>query len=291
MHAIRYNTSAMSDTPPSADNRLQAFPEGLPSRLCCAAGEYEFVRQFKHDFFAATGLYRRIVADRGMGILPMSASPGAGTADTGKMPVPPTDQVVLKIQRRRPFFGLPLGWLGAWLTRHEATIYRELADVPGVPDFVDFFGPTGFIHAFMPGRPLDRREPVSDTFFDELAELLRAIHARGLAYVDLNKRQNILVDAAGRPGLIDFQISFRLGPRRGELPRAILALLQRADWYHFAKHKRRCRPDLMTPADIEQSYRPDGWGRLHRFVSKPYFTVRRRVLDRMGLPRGDQAEG
>ncbi|MDD4890952.1 MAG: hypothetical protein PHU85_13605 [Phycisphaerae bacterium] len=252
----------MTAQPPAAENRLQAFPEGLPAVIRCAGGEFRFVRQFKHDFFAATGLY---------------------AGEEG--------QVVLKIQRRRPYFGLRLGWLGAWLTRHEAAIYRELADLPGVPGFVDFHGPTGFIHEFAPGRPLDRREPVCDTFFDELADLLSAVHARGIAYVDLNKRQNILVGADGRPCLIDFQISYRLGRRGGELPRAILAMLQRQDWYHFAKHKRRCRPDLMTPADIERSYRPDAWGRIHRIISRPYFVVRRWILDRMHLPRGDEAEG
>lgn len=263
----------MANVDGSSANWLLAFPEGLPPAIRCAGANYRFVRQFKHDFFAATGLYER--AD----------GPTGGPADEK------TARVVLKLQRCRPLFGLPLRWLGAWLTRHEATIYRELADVPGVPRFIGLLGPTGFVHEFVPGRPLHRDTPVGDTFFDELADLLRTIHARGIAYVDLNKRQNILVGDDGRPCLIDFQISFRLGRRGGQMPRSLLGMLQRQDWYHFYKHKRRCRPDLMTQAEVERSYRPDGWINLHRRVSRPYFAVRRWTLDRLRLPRGDDAEG
>ncbi|MCG3178368.1 MAG: hypothetical protein BIFFINMI_00695 [Phycisphaerae bacterium] len=253
-------------SPPPADNRLQAFPRGLPAELTFGRRRFGFVRQFKHDFFAATGLYQ---ADDGGAL----------------------SQVVLKLQRQRPYFCVPMRWLGAWLTRHEAVIYRDLADVPGVPALVGLHGPTGFVHEFVPGQPLHRDNRVSDTFFDELADLLRAIHARGLAYVDLNKRQNILVGQDGRPYLIDFQISFRLGRRGGELPRSILKMLQEHDWYHFAKHKRRCRPDQMTADEIAASYQPTGPLSLHRRISRPYFKVRRWLLTRMGLPTGDAAEG
>ncbi len=257
----------MDSLPPIEPNpavrRLLAFPHGLPAAIRCAGRQFRFVRQFKHDFFAATGLYADV---------------------SGR-------QVVLKLQRQRPFFALPLGWLGAWLTRHEAAIYRDLADVPGVPGLVGMLGPTGFVHEFVTGRPLHRDDAVADTFFDELAALLHAIHARGIACVDLNKRQNILVGEDGRPHLIDFQISFRLGRRRGELPQAVLRVLQDHDWYHIVKHKRRCRPDLMTPDEIAASYRRSGWTQAHRRFSRPYFRVRRRVLDRLGLPRGDAAEG
>ena len=64
----------------------------------------------------------------------------------------------------------------------------------------------------MPGYPLGRDERVSDTFFDELAELVSWLHERHMAYVDLNKRQNILMGDDGRPYLIDFQISLHLPP-------------------------------------------------------------------------------
>ncbi len=249
--------------PPPADNFLQAFPAGLPGRFTCAGRRFEFVRQFKHDFFAATGEY---------------ASPDGR-------------RVVLKLQRTRPFFGLPLQWLGAWLTRHEAALYRDLADVDGVPALVGFHGPTGFVHDFAPGDQLRRDVPVSDTFFDELTELLREVHARGIAYVDLNKRQNILVGEDGRPCLIDFQISFRLGRRGGAISRWLLGTLQEHDWYHLAKHKRRCRGDLMTEAEIAASYEPTGLLSLHRRLARPYFRVRRWILKKMHLPYGDDAEG
>ena len=49
-------------------NRLLAFPGGLPRRIHCRGERFEFLRQFKHDFFAATGLYR---GPNGLAVLKM----------------------------------------------------------------------------------------------------------------------------------------------------------------------------------------------------------------------------
>jgi serine/threonine protein kinase len=90
---------------------------------------------------------------------------------------------------------------------------------------------------------------VGDRFFPEFLQLIRDIHSRGMAYVDLEKPENILVGSDGRPYLIDFQIAFYVPPKLlGEttLMRFLRKLLQRADMYHVMKHYRRVRPDQLT---------------------------------------------
>ncbi len=221
----------------------------------CAGQLFTHVETFKHDFFAATGLYRC-----------------------------PDGLAVLKLGRETDFLTLPLDWLGRWLTRRELTIYARLQGTPGIPQLIGAVGRNGFMHAFVPGHPLARRERVPDAFFDELLALVRGLHARDIAYVDLNKRQNILLGDDGHPYLIDFQISLFLPPvgwRRLGPVRWLLRRFQHGDAYHCFKHKRRLRPDLMTPDELLQAQRLSIWIRLHRWITRPLTYLRRRTLKRL----------
>ncbi len=227
----------------------------LPSKVTCAGRRYTLLKTFKHDFFAATGLYE---GPRGL--------------------------AVLKVGRSNPVAGVPFEWLGRYLTRREARHYELLRGTPGVPNFLGTAGRTGFMHEFVPGRVLGRRDEVRTAFFDELETLLDAVHGRDMAYVDLNKRQNIIVGDDGKPYLIDFQISAWLPRRgwRGLLPvQWLLHRFQRADRYHFLKHKRRIRPDLLTDAERAEVERLSIWIRLHRAIARPITQLRRRTLRRV----------
>ena len=228
---------------------------GLPEAIAVGDVTYTLVRAMKHDFFAATGLYVS----------------GAGR------------KVVCKIGRTTPFFGLPLAWLGRWLCQRELRFYARLHDLPNVPAVLGTVGDTGFVHAYVEGRPLSKDVVVPNGFFDQLDALLADLHRRNLAYVDTNKPQNILLGDDGRPHLIDFQISFDLDTLGGDHPlgRLVLRALQREDRYHVLKHKRRLRPDELSADERERAGRRSGVIRLHRVVTKPYFKLRRAVFGRL----------
>ena len=239
---------------------------GLPREFVIGGTIYRLLRTVKHDFFAATAFY---------------------TDDSGRV-------VVLKISRATDFAGVPLEWLGRWLCRRETRFYNKLADLPNVPKVLGTVGPTGFVHEYVRGRPLEKDQPVPDGFFAELVELLQELHRRGLAYVDTNKPQNILLGDDGRPHLMDFQISYdlsELGDWR--LNRWLLRRLQDEDLYHVLKHKRRLQPHAMTPDETVRATRKSALIRLHRFVFKPYFLLRRRTFKRLRdtgrlLPEGSK---
>jgi RIO-like serine/threonine protein kinase len=239
---------------------------GLPREFNLEGVTYRLQRTVKHDFFAATAFY---------------------VDNSGRT-------VVLKVSRTTDFAGVPLAWVGRWLCRREVRFYNKLADLPNVPDVLGTVGPTGFVHDYVPGRPLEKDRPVPDGFFRELQQLLGQLHARGLAYVDTNKPQNILLGDDGRPHLIDFQISYDLA-ELGDwaLNRWWLRRLQHEDLYHVLKHKRRIRPDEMTPDETERATRKSALIRLHRFLTKPYFALRRRTFKRLRdtgrlLPEGSK---
>jgi len=214
------------------------------------------VRVFKHDFWAATCLYE---------------SPGAD---------PP--RAVVKFARAQDFCGLPLAWVGRMTSQHERLIYRALSGVGGVPRWLGALGESAYAIEYLDARPLDHHERPPAGFFDGARRILDAVHARGVAYCDANKRSNFLVGEDGRAHLIDFQIALR---RRDDLPwplraisRAFVAYMQQRDVYHLYKHKRRMCPDQLTEEEDALSRRRGRLHRLHRAITKPYRTLRRRFL-------------
>jgi hypothetical protein len=110
------------------------------------------------------------------------------------------------------------------------------------------------------------------------------MHRRRIAYVDLHKRENIIVGDDGAPYLVDFQIGVMLGERWPS--RAILRMLQDSDLYHLRKHWGKCRPDQCAPEMINIRKRPPWWIGLHRRIARPFREARRRVLVRLGVRAG-----
>lgn len=235
---------------------LRALGRADPSPVETVGGVVHTRRTvFKHDFFAATALYEA-----------------------------PESHVVVKIGRRCDFLGLPLSWLGRLAAGHESALYARLSAVPGIPKYLGRITPDAFAHAFIPGHTLERDESVSADFFPQLQAIIEAIHTLNVAYVDLEKRENILVGDDGRPYLIDFQISVHLAEGRGPLhylAKRVLRRLQQSDRYHLLKHWRRHRPDQLTAEQIAQSRRRPIWIRLHRRITQPFTRFRRRTLNRI----------
>ena len=239
--------------------------EPFPPTVEIDGRSYALVRAFKHDFFAATALYE---------------------GQSGR--------IVVKIGRRTCFLGLPLRWAGRLLARHEADMYRRLADVEVVPRFVGMCGLDTIAHEYIEGHPLRKGEHVPDDFFARLAEALAVIHSRDMAYVDLEKCENVLVGEDGRPYLFDFQIAWFVARKHGgALPPArwLLRRLQRGDLYHLRKLRRRTRPDQLTPEELAESYRRPFWLHAHRWLTWPLQRIRRGVLKRVDPSHRSGADG
>jgi hypothetical protein len=238
-------------------NWLRALgQDNLPAVLFVQKECYRYVRTFKHDFFAATGLYQ-------------------GT----------TGLVVLKVGRKAPVLGVPLGWVGAFLARHEAEMLHLAEGTGGAPRLVGRWGETGIVRGFIEGRPLARTDAPNDEFFPILEKMLAAYHERGAAVVDLEKPENILLGADGKPYLIDFQIAWYLPTTRGGATwaaRWLLRALQEADWYHLMKHWRRLRPDQLSPEQCARAGRPPFWIRWHRAIFGPLTRLRQGILVLLG---------
>jgi len=233
----------------------------LPEVLEVANKDYRLTRIFKHDFFAVTAMYEFIGPDK---------------ADHFSV----VNRLVLKMGRQGDFLGLPLRWLGEVLCDHELSILHRLQGIGGTPRLLGRYEKTGLVYEYIAGESLDEVVQVPDDFFDRLEKMLSMIHALNIAYVDINKRGNILLGSDNRAYLIDYQISIHIG-RLWQLfgPAGyLLKILQKEDVYHLFKHKRRLRSDLMDDEQLCQSRRISNWVALHRALTRPLTKLRRRFL-------------
>jgi hypothetical protein len=223
-----------------------------------AGRTYRLDKVLKHDFFAVTARY------------------------VG----PDGEPVCLKHYHTEPWLGWPLEWAGRLMADREVRHYRILQDLDNVPRLLGRVGASALAHSWVEGNDLlDQKDTLPDDFFDRLEALVRAVHAHGMAYIDMNKPDNVLVGSDGRPVLIDFQISW--APRVSWWPlstiqRRLLAMLQEADLYHVRKLKRLYAGHLMTPEERATSYRRPWFLNLHRVFGAPLRDLRRKFLEWVG---------
>ena len=237
----------------------------LPPRIEVQGQAYTLRRVFKNDFFAVTALYE-----------------GEG----GK--------VVLKVHRQAGFLFVPLKWLGQLLAARECAAFERLSGIEGIPKLMGRWGPTGVVREYIEGHSLTKGECVADDFHTRLRWTIEAVHEQGMAYVDLEKCENVLVGDDGRPYLFDFQISWYVPPRwGGELwpARKLREWFQNGDRYHLVKLQRRTRPDQLSSQQLADSYRKPWYVRAHRLVARPFTRCRRWVLDRVDPRRRSGERG
>jgi hypothetical protein len=235
-----------------------------PEQVTVGGATYQRAEILKHDSWAATAIYRNEAHEK----------------------------IICKFNRTAALFGIPLTWIGRALASREARFLRQLADLETIPnDLGDVCSggralPNAIARCYIDGEPMRVKQKIDPRIFDELFEVLQAMHARNMAYVDLHKLENIIIGRDGRPHLIDFQVCFGLSarwPGNGKFARYCLARLQEIDIYHLNKHLTRCLPGTLTAEQIRQKSTIPPFIRIHRFFAVPLRTARRRLLVLIGV--------
>ncbi len=142
-----------------------------------------------------------------------------------------------------------------------------------------------FARPFFPGAPLHRAERLPLDFFDLLEAAVRDLHAVGVCHNDLHKEQNVVVDRAGRPQLIDFQLA---SVHPGGLGKRFASRC-RDDLRHVQKLRRRYTMNGRGPAEIAvpeaSRMRRRGLALVWRRTGKPAYLFLTRGL--MGTKDGE----
>ncbi len=257
---------------------------GLPGQITCLGTRYALEKVLKHDFHAATGLYRRqefeVSSVKCEAAHRRDASDFKLETSNFKLPL----RLICKINRRMHFCFVPLGLFGRLLTHSEICNLRRCEGIPEVPQVLARLDPHTYVYEYIEGQSLNENPPLPADFFDRLLLAIEKVHARRLVHFDLHKTGNILVDTEGRPHIIDFQISqyiadWCLVSRR--LSNRFRRWLQSYDLYHIYKHKRRFQPQLLTEAEAQLSYNHSPALEIQRAIARPYKRIRRACLRRL----------
>lgn len=237
----------------------------LPVTIDVLGWDYQRNQIFKNDFFAITAMYEN-----------------------------ESHKVILKVHRRAWFLIFPMGWIGRLLASREQTAFEKFVDVEGIPKFLCRWESTGIVREYIEGHPLAKGEQVPDDFFSQLHWIIEKIHVQNMAYVDLEKCENVLVGDDGKPYLFDFQIAWYWPAKWGGNLWPITVLrkwFQAGDRYHLIKLQRRTRPDQLSEEQLAASYRKPWYVKLHRVITFPFTWCRRKILDRIDPKRTDTERG
>jgi hypothetical protein len=127
---------------------------------------------------------------------------------------------------------------GCLTLRNEARAYKRLAGVPGIPVCHGMTEAGCLELDFVDGRHLGlfKRRSVPEAVFEKLEHILRSMHARGVANMDLH-RSNVLVSDDGGVHVIDF--AHAVIARSPQQPGIVARLAMQLDRYAFDRMKAR----------------------------------------------------
>ncbi|NKI36072.1 protein kinase family protein [Wenzhouxiangella sp. XN79A] len=138
----------------------------------------------------------------------------------------------------------PAGGAGAFLhrrtLRREHRAYRRLDGLPGFARCHGLFDDRWLVLDEIDGRPF--RDASADgavgaDFFDRLLEVVRAMHERGVAHGDFKRKSNLMVDAEGRPWIVDLGTAVLRRDRFAPLNHALFRTLAQTDLNAWVKLK------------------------------------------------------
>jgi len=161
------------------------------------------------------------------------------------------DQVLKDHAGCDPLFAALLGKL---LTRREARALLKLDSVAGVPRLLGQSGSRALYMEWLGGISIKEalaQEIHWPKFLAELENMLRVIHAQGVAHCDLRGLSNILVGPDETPYIIDFVSCFFAGSRWNFIRGWVFRRFCEADRQALLKLRQRVAPESMNMADAE----------------------------------------
>ena len=142
--------------------------------------------------------------------------------------------------------------LGKLLTRREARALLKLDSVVGVPRLLGQSGSRALYMQWLDGISVKEalaQETDWPKFLTELENILREIHAQGVAHCDLRGLSNVLVGPDETPYVIDFVSCFFAGSRWNFIQRWVFRRFCEADRQALLKLRQRVAPESMNTAD------------------------------------------
>jgi predicted Ser/Thr protein kinase len=136
------------------------------------------------------------------------------------------------------------------MLRHEARVYEQLSGFPAAPRCHGLLRNRYLVLEYIEGAPA-RYAGIADreTFFAELLEHIKTLHARGIAHSDLQKKDNLLLVDGQHPCLLDFGAAVVRKSGFAPFNHAHFRFAARLDFNQWAKLKYQGRFERMSAED------------------------------------------
>jgi predicted Ser/Thr protein kinase len=142
--------------------------------------------------------------------------------------------------------------IGPLSVKREVWALRQLRGLAGVPALIAHTGKNSFILEYVDaksGRELKAGD-VPAVFFERMAALIDAMHARGVAHCDLRSTGNILMTKDAQPYFVDFAAHLKRGRAWNPLTTWLFRKFCEADRVAIARLKKTHAPELLTPEEL-----------------------------------------
>ncbi|MBI3187367.1 MAG: hypothetical protein HYZ31_05765, partial [Gammaproteobacteria bacterium] len=155
-------------------------------------------------------------------------------------------ELVVKVPHGR---GL-VRWFHIRMLQHELAVYKKLENFAAVPKCYGLLNQQYLVLQYIHGLPIRQTRPRDEQrYFARMFEIIGAMHKRGVAHMDLKKKDNLLVVDGNEPCVIDFGTAVIYQPGFHPLNHWRYKLAIRFDYNAWVKHKYHDRMDDVSDAD------------------------------------------
>ena len=147
--------------------------------------------------------------------------------------------------------------IGRFLLWRERKAYRRLKGLRGVPTCYQLIDGLALVIEEISGRDIEGLEnegALSEEFFNQLQELLKNVHGRGLAHCDLKRAPNILLGHDERPYIVDWSASISEREFRFFPFNLIYQRFLQDDLNAITKMKLRHCPQSVSPTEARRYF-------------------------------------
>ncbi len=157
------------------------------------------------------------------------------------------------------------GFITNALLKREYKILKRLNSIYGIPKALNYLDNYGYLIEWIDALPLSNFKKkfngvfknsenseyyISGDFFKRGFEILKEIHASGIAHCDI-RRKNILADKNDCPHFIDFDTAFYVNKDSNFIKKCLFKIMIKIDLITFLKIKQSYYPDLISSQENE----------------------------------------
>ena len=165
-------------------------------------------------------------------------------------------------------------WISTLMLRHEARVYEQLTGFPAAPSCYGLLRNRYLVLEYIEGvHARHARIADREAFFAELLEHIKALHARGIAHSDLQKKDNLLLVNGQHPCLLDFGAAVIRKSGFAPFNHFHFRFAARLDFNQWAKFKYQGRLERISTVDL-MYYQRTRIERLARALKRVWRTPR-----------------